>query len=175
MTSANGDAVPGGTFRAEVGGEVYDVRFEGERLFVNGVRAEVSFEEVGAGYFSLLVDGQSLGLAISRAPDGSVRVIAGGREIAVRVSDEQDLLFEKLGVGKAGAAMRREVHAPMPGLVLSVHVEPGQTVSAGEGLLVLEAMKMENELKAPADGKIRSVPVRAGEAVVKGQLMVAFE
>ena len=63
----------------------------------------------------------------------------------------------------------------MPGLVLRVEVTPGQKVAAGAGLVVLEAMKMENELKASAAALVRSVRVQAGEAVEKGQILIEFE
>jgi pyruvate carboxylase subunit B len=65
--------------------------------------------------------------------------------------------------------------APMPGLVLRVQVTPGQAVAAGAGLVVLEAMKMENELKAPASAVVRAVRVQPGEAVEKGQVLIEFE
>jgi pyruvate carboxylase subunit B len=63
----------------------------------------------------------------------------------------------------------------MPGLVVRVQVEPGQAVAAGAGVVVLEAMKMENELRAAAAGTVRTVRVRPGEAVEKGQALVEFE
>jgi pyruvate carboxylase subunit B len=63
----------------------------------------------------------------------------------------------------------------MPGLVLRVQVAPGQNVAAGTGVIVLEAMKMENELKAVGAGVVRSVRVSAGEAVEKGQVLIEFE
>jgi pyruvate carboxylase subunit B len=63
----------------------------------------------------------------------------------------------------------------MPGLVVRLEVEPGQTVAPGGGVLVLEAMKMENELRSPAGGRVRAVLVRAGQAVEKGQTLVEFE
>ena len=63
----------------------------------------------------------------------------------------------------------------MPGLVLRVQVAPGQEVPAGAGLVVLEAMKMENELKAPAPALIKAVRVQPGQAVEKGQVLLEFE
>ena len=62
----------------------------------------------------------------------------------------------------------------MPGLVLSLKVAEGQAVSAGDPLLVLEAMKMENEIKAPFDAVVKSVNVSAGDAVQNGQLLIGF-
>lgn len=64
------------------------------------------------------------------------------------------------------------VRAPMPGLVLRVEVSPGQKVAPGTGLVVLEAMKMENEIRAPRGGVVRRVLVEAGEAVEKGAQLV---
>ena len=63
----------------------------------------------------------------------------------------------------------------MPGLVVRVQVQPGEKVAAGDSLVVLEAMKMENELKAGASGVVKSVRVAPGEAVEKGQVLVEFE
>ena len=65
-----------------------------------------------------------------------------------------------------------KVKAPMPGLVLRVEVEEGQTVAAGAGLVVLEAMKMENEIKAPVAGRVVAVHVIGGQAVDKGMVLV---
>ena len=67
------------------------------------------------------------------------------------------------------------LRAPMPGLVVRILVEPGQAVARGGGLVVLEAMKMENELKAAADGTVKTVRVGTGEPVEKGQVLVEFE
>ena len=63
----------------------------------------------------------------------------------------------------------------MPGLVVRVQVEAGQPVTAGIGVVVLEAMKMENELRAPVAATVRAIRVRAGEVVEKGQVLVEFD
>ena len=63
----------------------------------------------------------------------------------------------------------------MPGLVVRVHAAPGQAVAAGAGVVVLEAMKMENELRAAVSGVISKVHARAGETVEKGQILIEFE
>jgi biotin carboxyl carrier protein len=65
--------------------------------------------------------------------------------------------------------------APMPGLIVRVNVNPGDQVTAGQGIVVMEAMKMENELRATAAGTVRSVEVSPGTAVEKGALLVALE
>jgi pyruvate carboxylase subunit B len=63
----------------------------------------------------------------------------------------------------------------MPGLVVRVEVEPGMVVQAGQGLVIIEAMKMENELRAPGPARVRAVHVQAGIAVEKDAMLVEFE
>lgn len=71
----------------------------------------------------------------------------------------------------AGAAGSVVVNAPMPGNILDVKVKPGDSVKAGDTLLILEAMKMENEISAPQDGTIASIDVRKGDVVDSGALL----
>ena len=102
-------------------------------------------------------------------------VTIDGRRITVAVRDETAQLLERFGLDTGTDAAEREIHAPMPGLVLQVLVEAGQEVAAGDGLVVLEAMKMENELRAPAAGTVAAVHCAPGEAVGKNALLIEFE
>ena len=104
-----------------------------------------------------------------------VVVTVAGRRIPVELRDETAALLERFGLDAGDDAAEREVHAPMPGLVLQVLVEPGQEVAAGDGLVVLEAMKMENELRAPAAGIVAAVHCAPGDAVGKNALLLEFE
>lgn len=85
------------------------------------------------------------------------------------------MLLERFGIASAASSGLVEVRAPMPGLVLSLGVEEGQIVATGDGLVVLEAMKMENELRAAAPGTVRSIHVVRGDAVGKNDLLVEIE
>ena len=76
-----------------------------------------------------------------------------------------------MGAGAAGAV---SVTAPMPGNILDVKVKAGDSVKAGDTLLILEAMKMENEISAPQDGTIASVNVRKGDVVNSGDLLITM-
>jgi len=67
------------------------------------------------------------------------------------------------------------VKAPMPGLVLDILVEPGQSVQKGDNLLILEAMKMENIIKASGSGVVKNIPVHKKDAVEKNQLLIEME
>lgn len=105
-------------------------------------------------------------------PAKRLTVRVNGRRFALALEDDTDALVRQLGLGVAEAAAGKDVYAPMPGLVLEVLAEPGQAVAAGDRLLVLEAMKMENSLTAEADGTISAVHVATGDAVEKRQLLI---
>ncbi|MEO0775945.1 MAG: acetyl-CoA carboxylase biotin carboxyl carrier protein subunit [Bacteroidota bacterium] len=98
-----------------------------------------------------------------------------GSRYEVRIADRYDQLVEQLGLSTASAQRINDVKAPMPGLVLGIEVEAGQRVEKGQGLLILEAMKMENVIKSVGEGIVKSVCVEQGMAVEKGQLLIEME
>lgn len=98
-----------------------------------------------------------------------------GQEIEVGLLTEFDLLLKDLGISAQGSKKIKEIKAPMPGLVIDVHVKPGDLVKEGETVLVLEAMKMENVIKASTDVKVKKVNVKNGDTIEKGFVMVSFE
>jgi pyruvate carboxylase subunit B len=98
----------------------------------------------------------------------------GGERWEAEVLDERTRHIRSLTGAADQARGPGALRAPMPGLVVRVHAEPGQTVAAGTGIVVLEAMKMENELRAAASAVIKAVHARPGETVEKGQLLVEF-
>lgn len=175
MEKAGDPPLRDGIYRALVGERAFELVFRGGTLEVDGEPVAYRFEAVSGGLFALLVEGRSLSVVVEPAGAGRLRVTLEGRQVEVRVQDEQDLLLERFGMAEEAGAGLREVHAPMPGLVLDVFVEPGQAVQAGDGLLVLEAMKMENELRAEMDGTVRAVHVKSGDAVGKNELLLEFE
>jgi biotin carboxyl carrier protein len=92
----------------------------------------------------------------------------------LHAKDRFDLLLDKLGMSDAAASKVNELKAPMPGLIVDIRVETGQTVQKGDPLLVLEAMKMENILKAPGDGVVGAIKVGLRDNVTKGQVLIQF-
>ncbi len=92
----------------------------------------------------------------------------------VKLKDDTDLLLEELGISNKTQKVQN-IKAPMPGLVLDVKVKEGDEVKKGDGLLVLEAMKMENLIKAQADGKVKKVHIAKGAKVEKNQPMIEME
>jgi len=119
----------------------------------------------------LVLDGHARTFAILRGEAGWV-VQAGGRAHPVDVVDERTQQLRQLTGQGSGHAAGGLIKAPMPGLVVRVEVEPGQQLDAGAGVVVLEAMKMENEITTPGPGVVEKVHVRAGQAVEKGAPLV---
>lgn len=105
----------------------------------------------------------------------TVALTINGREHDLTLSDEVDLLVQKLGFSTVENTKSKDAIAPMPGLVLDVMVAGGDTVEAGTPLLILEAMKMENVLKSEGNGTIKSIKVSKGDAVEKRQLLIEIE
>ena len=127
--------------------------------------------------WSVVLHGRRYKVEVEKGPDaeGNATVRINGVRKDIRVIDERTQLLEKMGMSVAAPAGSGDMHAPMPGKVLQVLVEPGHAVEEGQPLLVLEAMKMENVIKAIATGTVSEVPVHEGDAVEKGSLLVGFE
>ena len=98
-----------------------------------------------------------------------------GERYSAEVVNERTFTIRQMTGAAHKLHGRKPVRAPMPGLVVRVEVEPGSRVQAGQGVVIIEAMKMENELKAEAAGVVKRVLVGAGEAVEKGTVLVEFE
>lgn len=144
----------------------YDVRVGGEEHAVDSL-------EVRPGLYSLLVEGRSYEATVHRpAPDQfHVHLLDGMRP--VELVHPMALLLKKMGAGGAGRA--GSLTAPMPGKVVRVLVAPGDSVTKGAGIVVLEAMKMQNQLQAPGPGTVREVRVTEGESVEGGQVLVVLD
>jgi biotin carboxyl carrier protein len=164
----------GQVYRALVDDREFDIAIQDDQLIVDGAPTDYTFEVLRDGYVSMIVDGESVPVSIEPTGPDTMRVTIDGRRTEVEVKDERDLLVEEFGLGE-DAAGGGAVRAPMPGLVLDVLVDEGDEVAADQGLLVLEAMKMENELKAPAGGVVRAVHAASGAAVDKEELLIEIE
>jgi len=92
----------------------------------------------------------------------------------VELRDEADLLLEKAGIAKPEARKIDALLAPMPGLILDIKVKVGQTVKAGDPLVILKAMKMENVLKSPHDGVIREILAEKNQKIEKDSVILQF-
>ena len=114
-------------------------------------------------------------VALVGGSGGSYTVALDGEAIEVVVQDERAARLASATAAGRHAVAETAVNAPMPGLVVAVHVEPGQAVSKGTSLVVLQAMKMENDLLAREDATIKEVLVSPGQTVDQGQTLVTLE
>jgi biotin carboxyl carrier protein len=123
------------------------------------------------GVYSVLMDGRSYEARVEEHP-GLLVVVIDGYRFEVEVRDPRRF---RRGAGGRGSDGVQTISAPMPGKVVRVLVAPGEAVEAGQGLLVVEAMKMQNELKAPRAGKVLTVPAREGATVTPGEVLATIE
>ena len=161
-----------------LGGEEHEVTIgSGTTVLSNGAAVEAHVTEIEGTPVRVVMIGTHTYRVLARRDrnSGQYTLDIGGFTLQVEAVDERTRAIRQLA-GPAGRAARpAALLAPMPGLVVRVAVGPGDRVQAGQGVVVIEAMKMENELKAPSAGVVKSVRVAAGSAVEKGVVLVEFE
>ncbi len=142
---------------------------EGEEWIADGRRASVL--EVEPGIYSVLLGNRSFEARVERSAEG-LAVHIRGRRFVLEVSDPR-----RLGRAAGGPLWegRQKVTSPMPGKVVRVLVAQGDAIQAGQGLLVVEAMKMQNEMKAPKAGRVAALSAREGATVAAGEVLAIIE
>jgi biotin carboxyl carrier protein len=158
-----------------VAGQEYEVTVDGEGVTVNGTPYIAHLSSIGGTPLRhLLIGNRSFTLPFDGKGAGIWSMTFQGESWDAEVVDERTRHIRSLtGTGeekKGGGVLK----APMPGLVVRVDVDVGQTVQVGGSMVVLEAMKMQNELRAPVPAVVAAVRVVSGQAVVKGQVLVEF-
>ncbi len=161
-------------YHVELGGEGAWIERISAGVLVDGIEREAHLAWLGPDEVRLTLDGLNHRVFARRAPDGW-RLSIRGRTFDVRIEDERTRAIREMAGRGAVDVGSGELRAPMPGLVLRVLVEPGQQVAAGDSLVVVEAMKMENELRARGSGTVSTVAVRSGDAVDRDDLLITFE
>ena len=158
-----------------VGEHTYEIRpGANQTIDVNGEPHRVDFQTIDQGtLYSLLIDNHSWQVLVDRSGD-EYRVSIDGELYIVSVQDERTRKIQKALNRAAKESGEFILKAPMPGLVRGVPVQTGQEVQKGQGLVILEAMKMENELRAPRVGVVRDIRVKPGDAVELGQALVVI-
>ena len=167
------------TYRVELGGQALTVEVveRDDGLYVRVGECEPRHVEVTIarddGELGLLVGGEGiLGLVGQR--EQGVTVIVDGEAIDAVVLDERAARLAGAAAGGRRGTGQTSVQAPMPGLVVAVPVEVGQSVAKGMTLVILSAMKMQNELTARDDATVKEVHVQVGQTVDQGQVLVTF-
>lgn len=138
------------------------------RWFADGQRFAADAVEVSPAVYSVLLDGEAFEVRIDKV-GAELRAAVNGREHKIAIRDPRE--WKKNRGGAAEAEGRQQVVAPMPGKVVRVLVTIGDQVQAGQGLMVVEAMKMQNEIRTPKSGKIERLSVLEGQTVNAGEVV----
>jgi len=163
-------------FIVHIAGRSRRVRVLDGAVEVDGVRLDVDLAPSGGSVVrSVRVAGQSLRLLPHRNGTGEWTLSVEGVRYLAEVLDPGQEAVRLARRSSAAGAGPQPLRAPMPGLVIRIDIAEGDLVSPGDGLLIVEAMKMENELRAMAPARVHRVHVSAGDAVEKNQLLVEFE
>ncbi|HJU65117.1 MAG TPA: biotin/lipoyl-containing protein [Gemmatimonadaceae bacterium] len=160
-----------------VDGERVTVELDGTSARLDGETASARLSDVeGTPVRLLTVDDIVHRLIVTRRDArGKYTIWVDGFAFDIEALDERTRTIRDLSAASVEQSGPAPLIAPMPGLIVRVGVEPGDAVRSGQGLVVMEAMKMENELRAPGDGTVKAVHARAGMAVEKGTVLVELE
>jgi biotin carboxyl carrier protein len=142
------------------------------QLSFGGATREAQVSEPEPGIFTVIINDRVYRCALEESPGGAVEVIVNGERIPVAARDKKHLRGQP---GAAAASGQVKLLAPMPGKVVRVLLNAGDEVAARQGVLVVEAMKMQNEVQSPKAGKIAEIKVSEGQTVNAGEVMAVIE
>jgi biotin carboxyl carrier protein len=144
---------------------------------VNGNAAGIDVQQQPNGLISILYNGKSYTAMVEKfdrkAKELGLRI--NGQSHSITIKEPIDQLLSSMGLDMSALKKAEPVKAPMPGMILKVLVEPGQVINKGDGLLILEAMKMENVLKAGTSATVKAIRVNEKTAVEKGTVLIELE
>ena len=143
------------------------------KISLDGNTLDANAVEVAPNIFSVLLSGDSHQIRIAPRPDGTLTLHTGLAEYHAEVTDPRSWCGRRQGAVEA--AGRQQITAPMPGKVVRLLVKQGDSVEAGQGLLVVEAMKMQNEIRSPKSGKIEKLFAQEGQPVNAGEVLLWVE
>jgi biotin carboxyl carrier protein len=144
---------------------------------LNDNHADLDISTQPNGLISVLLNGKSYTAIVEKTDrkNKEITIRVNGQQYTAAIKEPIDQLLSNMGMDLKSMQKAEPVKAPMPGMILKVLVEPGQVVNKGDGLIILEAMKMENLLKAAAPGTIKSVKAIEKTAVEKGAILIEME
>ena len=142
-------------------------------LSTESARHNAHFSEPQPGSFTVLLNNKVYACALEKLPSGAIEVIVNGQRIPVSIQDPKRLSHNAAAAGQAGG--RAVLTSPMPGKIVRVMCAAGDEVTEGQGLVVVEAMKMQNEVQSPKAGKVIELKVAEGQTVNAGELLAIVE
>jgi biotin carboxyl carrier protein len=139
------------------------------RITLDGLATDVDATEIAPNIFSILLNGQSHEVRVTPSPSGTLTLQTAHQEFTAQVIDPRAWRGRHHAASEAEG--RQQVLAPMPGKVIRILVQAGDTVEAGQGLLVVEAMKMQNEVRSPKRGIVERLLAKEGQPVNAGEVL----
>jgi biotin carboxyl carrier protein len=139
------------------------------RVTLDGLAIDADATEIVPNTFSILLNGQSHEVRIAPAPGGTLSLQTAHHEFTAQVIDPRAWRGRRHSASEAEG--RQQILAPMPGKVIRVLVQAGDAVEAGQGLLVVEAMKMQNEIRSPKRGTVERLLAKEGQPVNAGEVL----
>ena len=155
----------------------FDIHQQDGVWMIGGQQVGIDISEASGGILSILYNGKSFEAIVDSIDRKAkeVKLVINGQRYTVAIQEPIDTLLKELGLDISASKKVEPIKAPMPGMVLKVLVEPGQKLEKGDGILILEAMKMENVLKAPAAVTVKSIRIQERTAVGKGDVLIDLE
>ena len=163
-------------YKASIGS--HDVQVvTGKDASVNGAPVDIEFVKSATNSFKMRMNGVEKDADLVKLDKENKLVIVRieGKKFAVQIKEPVDLMLDKLGISIKSTKKVNNLKAPMPGLVIKILAEQGKHYKAGDALMILEAMKMENVFKAAADVTIKAIEITERQTVEKGQILMVFE
>jgi biotin carboxyl carrier protein len=142
---------------------------KGYRVTLDGEHIDGDAVMVVPGTVSVIIGGESFQVHVSRGPDDQIKLQSEAHEFTAEIQDPR--AWQGRRHGGLEAEGRQQIVAPMPGKVIRLLVNSGDEVEAGQGLVVMEAMKMQNEIRSPKKGKVERLQVKEGQAVNAGDVL----
>ena len=161
----------------KVGDDEVEVVLDGDNAMVNGREYLASVTSIDGTPVSVLRLGDEVRRVVARAGEtrGRYTLWLDGFRFETEALDERARAIRELTGAAAAAAGPAPIVAPMPGMIVRISAQVGDQVQAGQGLVVMEAMKMENELRAATAGTVRAILALPGTAVEKGTVLLELE
>jgi biotin carboxyl carrier protein len=163
--------------KATINTQTFDIQSDKTGVTVNSQPFNWDLVEIKDGNFHILYNNRSFNAEVLEADyqTKSFLIKINNHKHSISVKDRFDLLLDQLGMSNANAAKVNDLKAPMPGLIVDIKVQVGDTVKKGDTILILEAMKMENVLKSIGDGIVKNIKIIPKQNVEKNQVLIEFE
>jgi biotin carboxyl carrier protein len=160
-------------FEVRIGKQIRVVELQAEngrwRIVLDGQPVDADAVEIAPNIFSILLRGQSHEIRVTPAANGTLTLQTGSEEFTAEIIDCRAWSGRRHSAVEAEG--RQQIVAPMPGKIIRLLVKAGDTVEAGQGLLVVEAMKMQNEIRSPKSGVVERLLAEEGQAVNAGEVL----